>query len=504
LPARHYGPLESDDKIFFGVECRSRANARSGLCLQDLTLLDEFSRFRVTRVSGAMGTVTVDARTIAATTPDEPLLPVGQGARIGSLDALRGFALLGILVMNVQSFAMPMAAYVNPTVWGNLTGADYAVWYLSHLLTEQKMMAIFSMLFGAGVALFADRIAARGKSRSRLHYRRNFWLLLFGAAHGYLLWYGDILFLYAVCAFVVFPFRNLAPRRLLALGVAAIAVSSAIYAYFGWSMPLWPIEQQAAFETSWDPAPEQLAAEIQAYRGGWLEQMQHRVPAAAEMQTVLLLIWGFWRAAGLMLIGMGLYRLGFLSAQAPAATYWRLIAAAVFVGVPVVAYGVHWNFANDWAPESLFYGSQFNYWGSVLVSLGWASAILLVLQRGLLQWLTRRLAAVGQMAFSNYILHTMICGFIFYGHGLGQFGQVERTGQIAIVFGIWSIQLLLSPVWLRHFRFGPLEWLWRSLTYWQLQPFHRRPRSVPAAASGKTNSERVMNRLGAHDHPRDE
>lgn len=394
--------------------------------------------------------------------------------RIDSLDVLRGFAVLGILVMNIQTFSMPMAAYVNPTVWGSLSGIDGVVWYLGHLLTDQKMMALFSMLFGAGILLFTERAAAQGKSAAAYHYRRNFWLLLFGAAHAYLLWYGDVLFLYAICAFILYPMRNMRPRKLVIVGLIFLSVSSAVYLLAGVSISSMP-EDVLATEIlpSWNPPAEQLATEVAAYQGNWMSQMSVRLPTTLEMHGFVFLIWGIWRAAGMMLLGMALYKLGILSAQADNKVYWRLLAAAAVVGLPVIALGIQWNFNNEWGVESMFLGSQFNYWASVLVSMGWMAGLVLLLKNGLMAWLTSRLAAVGRMAFSNYIMHTLICGFIFYGHGLGLFGQVERSGQISIVFAIWILQLVVSPIWLKHFRFGPLEWLWRSLTYWHLQPFRR-------------------------------
>jgi len=391
--------------------------------------------------------------------------------RIDALDVLRGLAVLGILVMNIQFFAMPMAAYLNPTVWGNLEGADGLVWYLGHLLTDQKMMTLFSMLFGAGILLFTDRAAAKSVSVAGLHYRRNAWLLLFGAIHAYLIWHGDVLFVYAICAFAVYPLRNMRPARLIAVGLGFIAVSSVIYIFAGLSVPQMPEDVLAEMLSSWDPPAEALAAEVAAYQGGWLMQWQQRMPAALEMHTFILAIWAFWRAAGLMLMGMGLYRLGIMSAQASDRSYWRLLAAGMIIGLPVVALGIRWNFANDWGVTSLFLGWQFNYWGSILVSLAWLAGIMLLLRHGRIKGVTRRLGAVGRMAFSNYIMHSLLCGLIFYGHGLGLFGDVPRTGQIGIVFAIWALQLWLSPIWLRHFRFGPLEWLWRSLTYWHRQPF---------------------------------
>jgi uncharacterized protein len=405
---------------------------------------------------------------------DASLEPVGGPQRIDALDTLRGFALLGILAMNILAFSMPGAAYMNPTVWGGLDGANYWVWLLGHLLADQKMMSIFSMLFGAGIALFAERAAVAGRSPVALHVRRSLWLIVFGLLHAYLLWWGDILFLYGVCALAVFWFRDWSPGRLLALGLAMLAVSSLVFLFFGWSMQYWPPEALAEFiEESWYPGPERLAAEVAAYGGSWMDQMHKRAPTAFEMQTFFLATWGFWRASGLMLVGMALYRLGVLSAQRSAACYSWMIIAGVLIGLPLVAYGVHWNEANAWGPQSMFYGFQFNYWGSIPVSLGWIGAVMLLCRSGMLAWLRSRLAAVGRLAFSNYILQSLICTTIFYGHGFGLFGEVERVGQIAIVAGIWLFQLLVSPLWLRRFRFGPLEWLWRSLTYGRRQPFVR-------------------------------
>lgn len=396
--------------------------------------------------------------------------------RIASLDALRGLGVLGILLMNIQAFAMPMAAYLNPTAFGSLEGLNGVVWGVSHLLADQKMMALFSMLFGAGIVLFCERMQSRGQSPAVFHYRRTFWLLVFGALHGYLLWYGDILFLYAICAFVLYPLRDRTPQSLLLLALGFLAVSSALYILTGLELENIPEEVLAGEVLPvWQPDKQSLNAEIAAYQGGWLSQMGKRLPATVEMHSLTLLLWGFWRAAGMMLLGMALYKTGVLTGQASDRLYRQLLLIGLCAGVPVVAFGMYWNFRNDWALSSMFLGSQFNYWASVPVSLGWMGGLILLLRHQRLRALTDRLAAVGQMALTNYIMQTVLCGLIFYGHGLGWFGQVERAGQFAIVLGIWTLQLLWSPVWLRHFRFGPLEWLWRSLTYWRLQPLRRRP-----------------------------
>jgi uncharacterized protein len=400
--------------------------------------------------------------------------PTTQNERIRSLDVLRGFAVLGILVMNIQSFAMIGAAYFNPTAYGDLTGANYFVWLLSHLLTDMKMMALFSMLFGAGMVLMAERMEARGRRPASVHYRRTFILLLFGMAHAWLLWTGDILYAYAMCGFLVYLFRKKEPKTLIVLGVLSLAVATGLGLATQFSMPTWDEASLKGFAEIWEPTQAQIATELEAYRGGWSAQNEERFMDAFGMETGSFLFFLSWRAGGLMLIGMGLFKLGVFGAGLSPKTYKKMIAAAAFLGLPLVALGVWYQTSTGWALETGFFGgSQFNYWGSVLVALGWIGVVMLFCQARPQSWLYGSLAATGQMALTNYLMQTIICTTIFYGHGFGLFGSVERTGQILIVFAIWAAQLLWSPWWLARFRFGPFEWLWRSLTYLRAQPLRR-------------------------------
>jgi uncharacterized protein len=407
--------------------------------------------------------------------PNQKPEPVTEKERIVSIDVLRGFALLGILPMNIQYFSMVSAAYFNPTAYGDLHGANFLVWLLSHLLADEKFMTIFSMLFGAGILLMTSRIEKQGKPSAALHYRRMGWLVVFGMAHSYLLWSGDILFSYGLCGMVVYLFRKMRPRTLLALGLLTVAVGSASLIAYGIATSHWPPDQiQAATEQVWKPTPPMIANELAAYRGSWLQQMNYRVPDSIQMETVYFLAFTFWRASGLMLIGMALFKLGVFAARRSASVYWSFIAVGSLIGVPTILYGTYRDFAHGWDFHySFFYGAQFNYWASLLVSLGWIGAVMLACRSASLLHATRRLAAVGRMAFTNYIMHTVICTTVFYGHGFGLYGKIDRVGQFAIVFVIWILQLIISPIWLRYFLFGPLEWLWRSLTYWQLEPFRR-------------------------------
>lgn len=397
--------------------------------------------------------------------------PITSSQRIVSIDVLRGFAVLGILVMNIQSFAMISVAYMNPTAYGDLQGANYWVWYFCHVLADQKMMTIFSMLFGAGIVVMTSRSEAAGRGSAGVHYRRMGWLLVLGLLHAHLLWYGDILYFYALCGMVAYLFRKMPPWLLLLLGLASVSIASGIAVFSGLSMPTWPQEQIAQFTAeSWMPTQETLTSEIEAYRGGWLDQMSHRVPSAFFFETFLLLFAVGWRAGGMMLIGMALFKTRVFSAARSRLFYAVMMVLGGGVGGALIVTGIHRNFAAGWDVKySFFLGSQYNYWGSIPVALAWVGAVMLACRTAALGPVTRTLAAVGRMALTCYLLQTVICTTIFYGHGLGLFGRLDRVQQLLTVVGVWAFLLVLAPIWLKHFRFGPAEWLWRTLTYMKPQ-----------------------------------
>jgi uncharacterized protein len=400
--------------------------------------------------------------------------PVRSAERIEFLDILRGFAVLGILAMNIQSFSMPGAAYFNPTAWGDLSGLNRIVWLLANTLANQKFMTIFSMLFGAGVMLMYERSQASGRPFGGLHYRRMFFLLLFGLAHAYLLWAGDILFSYALSGMLLFLFRKARPGWLLANGLIFLLVGSGLLLMSGFSAPYWPPEQLAELERDFRPSALVLDKELAAFRGSWLDGFHYRAPESLEMHLFVFPFYMLWRALGAMLIGMALFRWGFITGKASSGVYRLFLGLALLVGLPATILGGQRQLAGGWDPvRAFFIESQWGYWGSLLLALGWLSALLLLTRSGIWRGLMNRLAACGRMAFTNYILQTVLCCLIFYGYGLGLIGRVPRVGQAGIALAIWLFQLWLSPIWLARFRYGPLEWAWRSLSYGARQTMRR-------------------------------
>ena len=397
----------------------------------------------------------------------------GRQERIASLDVLRGFALLGILVMNIQAFAMPFCAYVNPTSFGEQEGINLWVWGVGHVLFDMKFMALFSMLFGAGVLLFSDRAEARGAKAGWLHYRRSFWLLMFGLLHAHLLWSGDILFSYAICAFIVYPFRRRSPRTLLILGLLFLAFGTGLSFMMGLSYEHWTEVDQSHLLEFWQPVQATIDKEIATYSGGFAAGVASNSEDALFVETIVLFANVLWRATGMMLLGMAFFRWRILSGERSSSVYTRLLIGGGVIGLILGGVGVQQNFAHDYSVDySFFFGVLWNYWGSVALGFAYIGLIVGWSRSNLWPGLKRRLGAVGRMAFTNYILHTLIGVMIFRVMGL--YGSVQRWQQLALVLAIGLFQLWLSPMWLARFRFGPLEWLWRSLTYWQLQPMRHR------------------------------
>jgi uncharacterized protein len=379
--------------------------------------------------------------------------------RLPSLDVLRGVGVLGMLATHIQSFAMGAAARSNPGDVGPLEGADRWVWFMNYVLMDGKFLPIFSVLFGASCIMLVDRANDAAIPAARPHYRRVAALFCIGLLHACLLWYGDMLMSMALCGALVFFYLQLTYRRQLVLGAILLGLGAVI----GALLAGWP-EVSGAGGTI-DPAEAYRAKiwEISRYRGTWLEQMDHRIPAAISVVTASLARQGLWEITGLMLIGSALFRLGILSGRRSERFYavlgglgWGLgLPCAIYLGANLVSH------AGQGHQESIA-AAQLRYWGDGLIALGWLGLTLLVVRRG---WPLKPLAAVGRLALTNYLLQSLICTTIFYGHGLGLFARVNRMGQVAIVAAIWAVQLAGSVWWFRWFSVGPVEWLVRRVTY---------------------------------------
>ncbi|WP_418280907.1 DUF418 domain-containing protein [Halorubrum sp. DTA98] len=390
--------------------------------------------------------------------------PTPPAERIVSLDVLRGVAVLGILLINMWVFAMPETTLLNPTVYGDFTGANYWAWLVGHVFFQEKFITLFSVLFGAGIVLFTDSDKRSEAAAIRLHVRRMFWLIAIGMGHAYLLWYGDILVAYGVCALWVVALREYAPATQFVIGVVLVAVPSALELLTALS------SSPDVVADTWRPAAAVIDAEVNAYRGGWLDQLEHRVPAARSRQTTGFVGATVWRVGGSMLLGMALFKWGVLSGERSRGFYGRLVAAGAVAGLVPIVTGVLYIEANDWEAGAALFWRQFNYWGSLPLAGSYIGLVALWCRWRPAGVVTDALAAVGRTAFTNYLLQTIVATSIFYGHGLGLFGHLNRVELLGVVVAVWAVQVPLSVLWLRVFRFGPVEWLWRTLTYGERQP----------------------------------
>ncbi len=395
--------------------------------------------------------------------------------RVASLDLLRGVAILGILPMNIVAFGMVPAAYQNPLAMGPTDPASMWAWRITHLLFDQRFMTIFCVMFGAGVALLAERPTRPGVSAAGRHYRRMGWLLALGCLHAYGIWYGDILANYAVCAMLIWPLRRLASGWLCAIAGTLLMVPPLIMAALALVIGFAPEAMMPKMMASWAPPPELVAEEIAAMRGGWLEQMPVRAVNAALMQFGIFLMWALWRTTALMMLGIVLYRSGFLSAAWRPRTYALLAILATVVGLALTGAGIVRAERAEFTGTSMITTwMNWNYFGSLFGALGWASAIMLLAQAARPAALLLALEAVGRTSLSNYLLQSVICTLIFYGHGLGWFGHLDRVQLWGVVLAVWALQVTLTLLWLRVASVGPVEWAWRSIAAWKPLPLLRR------------------------------
>ncbi len=409
--------------------------------------------------------------------------PVAAGERFRSMDVLRGFALLGILVPNIFAFAWPQAAMVEPHYMGEIallanpqapifdTANNIGFGVMSTVFLG-KFMFMFSLLFGAGVCFFDRKTGIEGErtplSRGAgLWYSRMSWLLVIGLAHAFGLWFGDILVWYAFTGLtILWWIRRWSPRTLLISGAALYVFGSLLisaFTVFGMAMV-----------ANGTIGPEDLVgdyqAELQVYRdGSYLAMFANRAFVLLFMYIVLLPLGMLWMVAGIMAGGMGLTKLGVLTGERSNRFYAALAGIGLGLGLPItlLAYLAIQNAGLDqpgviWRTIAQPIG--------IPQALGFVGLMVLLAKTPAAGAITAPLAAVGRMALSNYLLHTLICTTLFYNYGFGLFGEVQFPALGGVVVAVWIVNIVFSLVWLRFFRFGPAEWAWRSLTYFRPQP----------------------------------
>ncbi len=409
-----------------------------------------------------------------------------SSGRVLAIDVLRGAAILGILLFNLHLFAMHPAAFNNPYGCPWTDKVNVTVWVLMHIFIGHKDLTVFSMLFGSGMVRMGQRLSPQGQVAAETHYRRMGVLLLIGLAHAYLVWSGDILVTYALCGLVLHGLRNIRPTWQIVLGLLVYAVPLLLLMTGDRLLAsMLSAERIAQVYDSFRPTAEDWAQHAADYSGPWWSQFTQRIGQTLMIQLLLIPTALAWVAGGMMLVGMGLSRLGMFDGRWSKRTYVVLTVGGLALGWSLIAFGVYKNFHAGWAAEySMIRGRVYVESASPVVAVGWISLWVLICNAGRLPWLTSRLAAVGRMAITNYLLTSVIATFIFYGVGLGWIGRVDRVQLLGIAVAIGLFQLVASPVWLRYFRLGPIEWLWRTLSYWRWQPLRVQASETVVEPSG--------------------
>ncbi|BCS31662.1 hypothetical protein TBR22_A08650 [Luteitalea sp. TBR-22] len=423
-------------------------------------------------------------------------VPVSQQERFVSLDVMRGVALFGILLMNIASFGLPFA-YDDPTNYGGATGPDLWAWIVTTVGFEGTQRGLFSILFGAGSLLLISRIERRGGDASDVFFRRNLWLILFGIVHGFLLlWTGEILFFYGATAPFIFPFRKALPKTLLAFALGGLLVGAA------WNLgdamgalrthrtfqeatraraagaTLTRVQNKALKDwpglvESAKPPREKIEERLEVkQQGSYARIVAYQAPLMTHAESWYQYRY-FFDVWSMMLIGMALLKLRWLEVGRDRRPYLWMVLVGYGVGFTTNLLELRHVLAYDFHVLAMLQAAVTYDLGRLAMTMGHLGALMLWCNSGLLAWLQLRLAAVGQLALSNYLTHSIVCGLLFNGFGFGLYGRLPRHQLYYVVFAIWVVQLVISPIWLRHFRFGPAEWLWRTLTYGERQPMRR-------------------------------
>lgn len=404
-----------------------------------------------------------------------------------SLDALRGFAVLGILLMNIIAFSLPMSAYINPAAWGGSSTKDIISWAIAFILVDGKMRGFFSIMFGASLLLILERAERQGDAPWPLHARRMAWLFLFGLGHFILIWEGDILAHYAVCGLVAYGFHAASTKRLTAIGIALITAN-----LFIWTVILWTAHALQAEATTSNladakeqfalmldalgaPGGASIAQDLQLYRGSYPEMVTARLADAVSAQVTLMFGYGA-ETTGLMLLGMAFYKSGALTSAWSRPKILRWAVLFYLFGLPISAFLAWEIYAAGFEPLLTAAIVYFGHTPARLaVTIGHLMLLLLIVTRPAPGPLLQKIAAAGRVAFSNYILTSLVMTSIFYGYGFGLFGHVPRAQVYLLTLPMIAVMIAWPQPWLRRHHYGPLEWIWRGLSKGRRLPLRIKP-----------------------------
>lgn len=429
-------------------------------------------------------------------THNSTLSPIESGERITALDIMRGIVLCGILLMNINGFGLAHA-YQDPTVAGGYEGWNRTTWIATNMFFEGTMRGLFSLLFGVGMFILLDRMDKRhaGIKGADIYFRRLTWLLFFGVLHAYLLiWSGEILFNYALMGFLVYSFRRLPPGKLVVIAAVLFCIGT-FWNYMEYRGKVEMIEQveQAKVLTAegkeldrelkgateeWqkiqeERSPESINAFNEGMRKGYFGVVAFNAPEVFKWKTYGPYRYDLWDILSMMLLGIALFKWNILSGDKSVRFYFFMVMIGYAIGLTVNYFETTHILNNNFSYLS-FYETNTTYdLGRVGVSMGHIGLIMLLSKFNFLSWLKYALSSVGKMALTNYLMHSVICMVIFTGVGFGMFGKLQRYELLYVVLGIWIFQLILSPIWLRYFYFGPVEWLWRKLSYLNNPPFRK-------------------------------
>ena len=431
------------------------------------------------------------------TTIKKSFAPLKSAERILSLDIMRGVVLLGILLMNINGMGLA-GAYGDPTVSGGDTGWNLATWITTNLSFEGTMRALFSLLFGVGMFIFMDRLEKKGAgiNAANIYFRRLLWLLIFGLIHGYLLlWTGEILYDYALMGFIVFSFRNLAPIKLTFIALALFSIG-ALWNYADYKKDIKFVEEVALVKNyklegktlsrelqevdmkweklEWERSPAGIAEYNTNMRKGYLDVVAFLAPENKHSDIDWPYRWDLWDILSMMLLGIAMFKWNVLSAEKSYKFYGIMASVGYLIGLSINYYEIHSIMEGNFSLLSFSKANITYDLGRVPVAIGHVGIIMLFCKLPILKWLKSSLAAVGKMALTNYVMHSVFAMFIFTGAGFGLFGTFQRFELLYIVFAIWILQLILSPIWLKYYQYGPLEWIWRNLSYLKKHPFKKK------------------------------